>query len=171
MKKLNELMIENQEFQDKELEDLLDLRNEILEITEEFEKLYTTYDVIDEGLIKRLNLQKLFQRSKKAAIRMKRLTANPAHKQKLARSKKRMKSTPELLVRAQKQARDMVRKKFYPKYDEMGREGKAKINQMVSLKHGPKIAKIAKRLLPTIKIQSRELVKRARELSKSDPDA
>ena len=73
MKKLNELMIENQEFLDKELEDLLDLRNEILEITEEFEKLYTTYDVIDEGLIKRLNLQKLFQRSKKAAIRMKRL--------------------------------------------------------------------------------------------------
>ena len=58
IKKLNELMIENQEFQDKELEDLLDLRNEILEITEEFEKLYTTYDVIDEGLIKRLNLQK-----------------------------------------------------------------------------------------------------------------
>ena len=42
MKKLNELMIENQEFLDKELEDLLDLRNEILEITEEFEKLYTT---------------------------------------------------------------------------------------------------------------------------------
>ena len=42
MKKLNELMIENQEFQDKELEDLLDLRNEILEITEEFEKLYNT---------------------------------------------------------------------------------------------------------------------------------
>ena len=76
MKKLNELMIENQEFQDKELEDLLDLRNEILEITEEFEKLYNTYDVIDEGLIKRLNLQKLFQRSKKAAIRMKRLMAN-----------------------------------------------------------------------------------------------
>ena len=34
-----------------------------------------------------------------------------------------------------KQARDMVRKKFYPKYDEMGREGKAKINQVVSLKH------------------------------------
>ena len=70
-----------------------------------------------------------------------------------------MKSAPELLVKSQKQARDMVRKKFYPKYDEMGREGKAKINQVVSLKHGAKISKIAKKLLPKVKIQSRELVK------------
>ena len=36
---------------------------------------------------------------------------------------------------------------------------------MVSLKHGPKIGKIARRLLPKVKIQSRELVKRARELA------
>ena len=121
---------------------------------------------IEEAVIKRLDLAKLRKRSKEQSIRMRRLMKNPAFKKKVELKKKRMKSTPELLVRAQKQARDQVRKKFYPKYDEMGREGKAKINQMVSLKHGPKIAKIAKRLLPTIKIQSRELVKRARELSK-----
>ena len=123
-------------------------------------------DEIEEAVMKRLDLAKLRKRSKEQSIRMRRLMKNPAFKKKVELKKKRMKSTPELLVRAQKQARDMVRKKFYPKYDEMGREGKAKINQMVSLKHGPKIAKIAKRLLPTIKIQSRELVKRARELSK-----
>ena len=121
---------------------------------------------IEEAVIKRLDLAKLRKRSREQSIRMRRLMKNPAFKKKVELKKKRMKSAPELLVRAQKQARDMVRKKFYPKYDEMGREGKAKINQMVSLKHGPKIAKIAKRLLPTIKIQSRELVKRARELSK-----
>ena len=121
---------------------------------------------IEEAVMKRLDLAKLRKRSKEQSIRMRRLMKNPAFKKKVELKKKRMKSTPELLVRAQKQARDQVRKKFYPKYDEMGREGKAKINQMVSLKHGPKIAKIAKRLLPTIKIQSRELVKRARELSK-----
>ena len=123
-------------------------------------------DEIEEAVMKRLDLAKLRKRSKEQSIRMRRLMKNPAFKKKVELKKKRMKSTPELLVRAQKQARYMVRKKFYPKYDEMGREGKAKINQMVSLKHGPKIAKIAKRLLPTIKIQSRELVKRARELSK-----
>ena len=123
-------------------------------------------DEIEEAVMKRLDLAKLRKRSKEQSIRMRRLMKNPAFKKKVELKKKRMKSTPELLVRAQKQARDMVRKQFYPKYDEMGREGKAKINQMVSLKHGPKIAKIAKRLLPTIKIQSRELVKRARELSK-----
>ena len=128
-------------------------------------------DEIEEAVMKRLDLAKLRKRSKEQSIRMRRLMKNPAFKKKVELKKKRMKSTPELLVRAQKQARDQVRKKFYPKYDEMGREGKAKINQMVSLKHGPKIAKIAKRLLPTIKIQSRELVKRARELSKSNPDA
>ena len=123
-------------------------------------------DEIEEAVMKRLDLAKLRKRSKEQSIRMRRLMKNPAFKKKVELKKKRMKSTPELLVRAQKQARDMVRKKFYPKYDEMGREGKAKINQMVSLKHGPKISKIAKKLLPKVKIQSRELVKRARELSK-----
>tara|TARA_A100001011_G_scaffold27133_1_gene26601 strand:+ start:734 stop:1144 length:411 start_codon:yes stop_codon:yes gene_type:complete len=123
-------------------------------------------DEIEEAVMKRLDLAKLRKRSKEQSIRMRRLMKNPAYKKKVELKKKRMKSTPELLVRAQKKARDTVRKKFYPKYDEMGREGKAKINQMVSLKHGPKISKIAKKLLPKIKIQSRELVKRARELSK-----
>jgi hypothetical protein len=126
---------------------------------------------LEEAVMKRLDLAKLRKRSKEQSIRMRRLMKNPAYKKKIELKKKRMKSTPELLVRAQKKARDTVRKKFYPKYDEMGREGKAKINQMVSLKHGPKISKIAKKLLPKIKIQSRELVLRARELSKSDPDA
>ena len=121
---------------------------------------------IEEATIKRLDLAKLRKRSREQSIRMRRLMKNPAYKKKVELKKKRMKSAPELLVRAQKQARDMVRKKFYPKYDEMGREGKAKINQVVSLKHGAKIAKIAKKLLPKVKIQSRELVKRARELSK-----
>ncbi len=122
-------------------------------------------DEIEEAVIKRLDLAKLRKRSREQSIRMRRLMKNPAYKKKVELKKKRMKSTPELMVRAQKQARDMVRKKFYPKYDEMGREGKAKVNQMVSLKHGPKIAKIARRLLPKVKIQSRELVKRARELA------
>ena len=122
-------------------------------------------DEIEEAVIKRLDLAKLKKRSREQSIRMRRLMKNPAYKKKVELKKKRMKSTPELMVRAQKQSRDMVRKKFYPKYDEMGREGKAKVNQMVSLKHGPKIAKIARRLLPKVKIQSRELVKRARELA------
>ena len=122
-------------------------------------------DEIEEAVIKRLDLAKLKKRSREQSIRMRRLMKNPAYKKKVELKKKRMKSTPELMVRAQKQARDMVRKKFYPKYDEMGREGKAKVNQMVSLKHGPKIAKIARRLLPKVKIQSRELVKRARDLA------
>ena len=121
---------------------------------------------IEEAVIKSLDLAKLRKRSREQSIRMRRLMKNPAYKKKVELKNKRMKSAPELLVRAQKKARDMVRKKFYPKYDELGREAKAKINQVISLKHGAKIAKIAKKLLPRVKIQSRELVKRARELSK-----
>ena len=47
---------------------------------------------------------------------MKRMMKNPAFKQKIARSKKRMKSTAQLLVKAQKQARNKIRSKFFPKY-------------------------------------------------------
>ena len=77
-------------------------------------------DEIEEAVIKRLDLAKLKKRSREQSIRMRRLMKNPAYKKKVELKKKRMKSTPELMVRAQKQARDMVRKKFYPKYDEMG---------------------------------------------------
>ena len=72
---------------------------------------------IEEAVMKRLDLAKLRKRSKEQSIRMRRLMKNPAYKKKVELKKKRMKSTPELLVRAQKKARDTVRKKFYPKYD------------------------------------------------------
>ena len=145
------------------------------EVNEDLEKkiqlIYDTYGEIDEALIKKLNLSALIQRAKKAGIRMKKLMKNPAHRAKIERKKKRMKSTPELLVKAQKQARNKIRSKFYPKYKEMGRAAKAKIDQMITIKHGSKIAKIAKRLLPKVKVKSRQDVKRARELATSDPDA
>ena len=145
------------------------------EVNEDLEKkiqhIYDTYGEIDEALIKKLNLQALIRRAKKTGIRMKRMMKNPAFKQKIARSKKRMKTSSQLLVKAQKQARNKIRSKFFPKYKEMGRAAKAKIDQMISVKHGAKIAKMAKRLLPKVKVQARQDVKRARELATSDPDA
>ncbi len=53
----------------------------------------------------------------------------------------------------------------------MGRAAKAKIDQMITVKHGAKISKIAKRLLPKVKVKARQDVKRARELAVSDSDA
>ena len=145
------------------------------EVNEDLEKkiqhIYDTYGEIDEALIKRLNLQALIRRAKKTGIRMKRMMKNPAFKQKIARSKKRMKSTAQLLVKAQKQARNKIRSKFFPKYKEMGRAANAKIDQVITVTHGAKISKIAKRLLPKVKVQARQDVKRARELATSDPDA
>ena len=149
-----------------------DLSREVDEDLErKIQELYDTYGEIDEALIKRLNLQALIRRAKKTGIRMKRMMKNPAFKQKIARSKKRMKSTAQLLVKAQKQARNKIRSKFFPKYKEMGRAAKAKIDQVITVKHGAKISKIAKRLLPKVKVQARPDVKRARELATSDPDA
>ena len=148
-----------------------DLSREVNEdLEKKIQQIYDTYGEIDEGLIKRLNLQKLFQRSKKAAIRMKRLMANPAHKQKIARSKKRMKSTAQLLVKATKQARNKIKDKFFPQWREAGRQALAKINQIITVKHGAKIAKMAKRNLPKVKVKARQDVKRAREIG-ANPDA
>ena len=149
-----------------------DLSREVdKDLERKIQELYDTYGEIDEALIKRLNLQALIRRAKKTGIRMKRMMKNPAFKQKIARSKKRMKSTAQLLVKAQKQARNKIRSKFFPKYKEMGRAAKAKIDQVITVKHGAKISKIAKRLLPKVKVQARQDVKRARELAVSDPDA
>ena len=148
-----------------------DLSREVDEDLErKIQELYETYGEIDEALIKRLNLQGLIKRAKQAGIRMKRMMKNPAFKQKIARSKKRMKSTAQLLVKAQKQARNKIRSKFFPKYKEMGRAAKAKIDQVITVKHGAKISKIAKRLLPKVKVQARQDVKRAREIG-ANPDA
>ena len=149
-----------------------DLSREVDEDLErKIQELYDTYGEIDEALIKKLNIQGLIKRAKQAGIRMKKLMRNPAHRAKIERKKKKQKTTPELLVKAQKQARNKIRSKFFPKYKEMARAAKAKIDQMITVKHGAKIAKMAKRLLPKVKVQSRLDVKRARELSKSDPDA
>ena len=149
-----------------------DLSREVDEDLErKIQELYDTYGEIDEALIKRLNLQALIRRAKKTGIRMKRMMKNPAFKQKIARSKKRMKSTAQLLVKATKQARNKIKDKFFPQWREAGRQALAKINQIVTVKHGAKISKIAKRLLPKVKVQARQDVKRARELATSDPDA
>ena len=148
-----------------------DLSREVDEDLErKIQELYDTYGEIDEALIKRLNLQALIRRAKKTGIRMKRMMKNPAHKQKIARSKKRMKSTAQLLVKATKQARNKIKDKFFPQWREAGRQALAKINQIVTVKHGAKIAKMAKRNLPKVKVKARQDVKRARELG-ANPDA
>ena len=128
-------------------------------------------DEIEEAVMKRLDLAKLRKRSKEQSIRMRRLMKNPAYKKKVELKKKRMKSTAQLLVKATKQARNKIKDKFFPQWREAGRQALAKINQMITVKHGAKIAKMAKRLLPKVKVQSRQDVKRARELATSDPDA
>ena len=157
---------------DGKMKKFSDLSREVDEdLEKKIQQIYDTYGEIDEALIKRLNLQGLIKRAKQAGIRMKKLMRNPAHRAKIERKKKKQKTTPELLVKAQKQARNKIRSKFFPKYKEMGRAAKAKIDQMITVKHGAKIAKMAKRLLPKVKVQARQDVKRARELATSDPDA
>ena len=148
-----------------------DLSREVDEDLErKIQELYDTYGEIDEALIKRLNLQALIRRAKKTGIRMKRMMKNPAFKQKIARSKKRMKSTAQLLVKATKQARNKIKDKFFPQWREAGRQALAKINQLVTVKHGAKIAKMAKRNLPKVKVKARQDAKRARELG-ANPNA
>ena len=156
---------------DGKMKKFSDLSREVDEdLEKKIQQIYDTYGEIDEALIKRLNLQGLIKRAKQAGIRMKKLMKNPAHRAKIERKKKKQKTTPELLVKAQKQARNKIRSKFFPKYKEMARAAKAKIDQVITIKHGAKIAKMAKRNLPKVKVKARQDVKRARELG-ANPDA
>ena len=108
---------------------------------------------------------------RKMALRLKKLTKSSAFKKKVQKSKLRVANPAKQRVKAAKMAKQKVIDKYYPKYKEMGRAAKAKIDQVITVKHGAKISKIAKRLLPKVKVQARQDVKRARELAVSDPDA
>ena len=100
------------------------------------------------------------QRMQRARI-MKRLAPKMAMKRKLAMKKKAPKE--QLQKRAEKQAKDILRKKFSGKadYNSMSFSQKIQIDKKVEAKKGL-IKKIAKKLLPKIKQAEIERIKALR---------
>ena len=100
---------------------------------------------------------------RKIGRRMARLAKTSAFKAKRERAMKKIASPMKQRVKATKMARKIIRKKFYPKYDQMAPMQKMKIDQIVNAKYGAALEKIAKRNLIKVKKAEIEKVKRARQ--------
>ena len=109
--------------------------------------------------LKKVNLAQ----RKKMAIRMKKLTKSSAFKTKVAKSKLRVASPEKIKVKAQKLAKKAVLKKFYPKYDDMPVAQRIKIDQILSVKYGGMINKIATKSVKIVKAKEIEKVRTARD--------
>ena len=100
---------------------------------------------------------------KKMAIRMKKMAQSSAFKTKVAKSKLRVASPEKIKVKAQKLAKKAVLKKFYPKYDDMPVAQRIKIDQILSVKYGGMINKIATKSVKIVKAKEIEKVRTARD--------
>ena len=115
------------------------------------------YSQIDE-----LKVVNKLQR-KKQAIRMAKMTKSSAFQAKVARSKLKVASPEKIRVKAQKLAKQKVLDKYYPKYNDMPLSQKVKIDQIVAVKYGGMINKIATKSVVTVKKNELEKVKKAKE--------
>ena len=104
---------------------------------------------------------------KKIGIRMKRQAQSSAFKTKVAKSKLKVASPEKIKVKAAKLAKQKVLDKFYPKYKEMPVAQRVKIDQIVAVKYGGMINKIAAKSVKVVKAKEIEKVRVARD-NKSD---
>lgn len=104
---------------------------------------------------------------KKMALRMKKITQSSAFKTKVAKSKLKVASPEKIKVKAAKLAKQKVLDKFYPKYKEMPVTQRVKIDQIVAVKYGGMINKIAAKSVKVVKAKEIEKVRVARD-NKSD---
>ena len=100
---------------------------------------------------------------KKQAIRMAKMTKSSAFQAKVARSKLKVASPEKIRVKAQKLAKQKVLDKYYPKYNDMPLAQRVKIDQIVAVKYGGMINKIATKSVVTVKKNELEKVKKAKE--------
>ena len=100
---------------------------------------------------------------KKMALRMKKITQSSAFKTKVAKSKLKVASPEKIKVKAAKLAKQKVLDKFYPKYKEMPVAQRVKIDQIVAVKYGEMINKIAAKSVKVVKAKEIEKVRVARD--------
>ena len=100
---------------------------------------------------------------KKMALRMKKITQSSAFKTKVAKSKLKVASPEKIKVKAAKLAKQKVLDKFYPKYNEMPVAQRVKIDQIVAVKYGGMINKIAAKSVKVVKAKEIEKVRVARD--------
>jgi len=103
---------------------------------------------------------------KKMGLRMKRMAKSSSFKAKKARNKLRIASPEKIMMKARKLAKQKVIDKFYKNYKDMGLQQRVKIDQIIAMKYGGFIDKVAKKSLIVIKKKEVQKVKDARAAKK-----
>ena len=99
-------------------------------------------------------------------IRMKRMAKSSAFQAKKARNKLRVASPEKIMMKARKLAKQKVIDKYFKSYKSMGLQQKVKIDQIISMKYGGFIDKVAKKSIIVIKKKEVQKVKDARAAKK-----
>ena len=127
-----------------------------------FSELYSKFSESD------LNEFRVVTRAqrRKIALRMKRMMKSATYKTKVAKSKLRIASPEKQKVKAAKRAKEIVLKKFYPKYKEMAVAQRVQIDQKIQQKYGGMIAKLTQKQMKFVKKDEILKVKKAKEAKK-----
>tara|TARA_E500000318_G_scaffold69299_1_gene64181 strand:+ start:44 stop:427 length:384 start_codon:yes stop_codon:yes gene_type:complete len=105
---------------------------------------------------------------RKIGRRMARLAKTASFKAKKERAMRKIASPMKQRIKANKMAKKVIIKKFYPNYDNFSPMQRAKTDQIISAKYGAAISKIAKRMMLKVKKGEIEKVKKARQAKKDD---
>ena len=99
---------------------------------------------------------------KKQARRMAKMAKSSSFKAKKKKAMLKMRNPAKLAMAARKKTVQSFRDKFYPSYNDMSLQQKVKIDQLITVKYGKKIDKIAKKLAMGLKKKELERIKAAR---------
>ena len=99
---------------------------------------------------------------KKAARRMAKIARSPATPAKRKKAMLKMRNPAKLATAARKKTIQAFRDKFFPKYADSSLQQRVKIDQMIMVKYGKKIDKLAKKMVMVLKKKELERVKAAR---------
>jgi len=99
---------------------------------------------------------------KKQARRMAKMAKSSSFQAKKKKAMLKMRNPAKLAIAARKKTVQSFRDKFYPSYGDMSLQQKVKIDQLITVKYGKKIDKIAKKMAMILKKKELERIKAAR---------
>ena len=99
---------------------------------------------------------------KKQARRMAKMAKSSSFQAKKKKAMLKMRNPAKLAIAARKKTVQSLRDKFYPSYGDMSLQQKVKIDQLITVKYGKKIDKIAKKMAMILKKKELERIKAAR---------
>jgi len=99
---------------------------------------------------------------KKQARRMAKMAKSSSFKAKKKKAMLRMRNPAKLAQVARKKTIQSFRDKFYPTYGDMSLQQRVKIDQLIMVKYGKKIDKVAKKMAMVLKKKELERIKAAR---------